>query len=84
MLERIEIPFWHEAHIPDRRQRYGSADNLAWLVKQTKITPHIPVFDRSNRTYVAIGKAARCAIASTEVCDAARARDIRKAAQAAP
>ena len=34
--------------------------------------------------YVAIGEAARCAIGSTEVCDAARARDIRKAAQAAP
>jgi hypothetical protein len=27
---------------------YGSAESLAWLVKQ-KITPHIPVFDKSNR-----------------------------------
>lgn len=31
-----------------------------------------------------VGKAAPCAIRSTEVCDAAMARNIRKAAQAAP
>ena len=29
---------------------YGSAANLAWLVKQRGIAPHIPVFDKSNRT----------------------------------
>ena len=29
---------------------YGSADNLAWLVKKKGIAPHIPVFDKSNRT----------------------------------
>jgi hypothetical protein len=29
---------------------YGSADSLAWLVKQKGITPLIPVFDKSNRT----------------------------------
>jgi transposase len=29
---------------------YGSAHNLAWLVKQRKIEPHIPVFDKSQRT----------------------------------
>jgi hypothetical protein len=29
---------------------YGSAESLAWLVKQKRITPHIPVFDHSNRT----------------------------------
>ena len=29
---------------------YGSADNLAWLVKERKIAPHIPVFDKSQRT----------------------------------
>jgi hypothetical protein len=29
---------------------YGSADNLAWLVKQRKIEPHIPVIDKSQRT----------------------------------
>ena len=29
---------------------YGSAENLAWLVKEKKIAPHIPAFDKSNRT----------------------------------
>ena len=29
---------------------YGSAANLAWLVKQRGIAPHIPVFDKSGRT----------------------------------
>jgi hypothetical protein len=29
---------------------YGSADSLAWLVKKKEIAPHIPVFDKSNRT----------------------------------
>ena len=29
---------------------YGSAPNLAWLVNDKEITPHIPVFDKSNRT----------------------------------
>ncbi len=29
---------------------YGSAENLACLVKQRGIAPHIPVFDKSNRT----------------------------------
>jgi transposase len=29
---------------------YGSADNLAWLVKERQIEPHIPVIDKSQRT----------------------------------
>jgi hypothetical protein len=29
---------------------YGSAENLAFLVKQRGIAPHIPVFDKSGRT----------------------------------
>jgi transposase len=29
---------------------YGSAQNLAWLVKERGIAPHIPVFDKSVRT----------------------------------
>ena len=28
---------------------YGSAENLAWLVDEQKIEPHIPVFDKSTR-----------------------------------
>ena len=29
---------------------YGSAHHLAWLVKERKIEPHIPVLDKSQRT----------------------------------
>src|SRR5262252_419485 len=29
---------------------YGSAENLAWLVHERGIEPHIPVFDHSQRT----------------------------------
>jgi hypothetical protein len=29
---------------------YGSAENLAWLVHERDIEPHIPVFDKSQRT----------------------------------
>jgi hypothetical protein len=29
---------------------YGSAENLAWLVHERGIEPHIPVFDNSQRT----------------------------------
>jgi transposase len=29
---------------------YGSAANLAWLVRERQIAPHIPVFDKSQRT----------------------------------
>jgi hypothetical protein len=29
---------------------YGSAANLAWLVKERQIEPHIPVLDKSSRT----------------------------------
>ncbi len=32
------------------RSAYGSEANLAWLVKEREIAPHIPVFDKSNRT----------------------------------
>jgi transposase len=50
MIERTETnlglkPEWLVADTA-----YGSAPNLAWLVKDKKITPHIPVFDKSNRT----------------------------------
>lgn len=29
---------------------YGAADTLSWLVHEHGIEPHIPVFDKSNRT----------------------------------
>ncbi|MBM6583172.1 hypothetical protein ILT44_23500 [Microvirga sp. BT689] len=38
---------------PGRRvadRAYGSIDNLAWLVKEKQIAPHIPVVDKADRT----------------------------------
>jgi hypothetical protein len=29
---------------------YGSAEMLAWLIDEREIEPHIPVFDKSNRS----------------------------------
>ena len=50
MIDRTQERFglW-----PGRRAAdagYGSAENLAWLVHERGIEPHIPVFDKSQRT----------------------------------
>jgi len=50
MLERTEERFGLKPNYLVADTAYGSADNLAWLVKQKQITPHIPVFDHSART----------------------------------
>ena len=50
MLERTEERFGLKPDYLVADTAYGSADNLAWLVKQKQITPHIPVFDHSART----------------------------------
>jgi transposase len=50
MLERTETRFGMKPAFLTADSAYGSAESLAWLVKQQKITPHIPVFDKSNRT----------------------------------
>jgi len=50
MLERTETRFDMKPAFLTADSAYGSAESLAWLVKQKKITPHIPVFDKSNRT----------------------------------
>ena len=50
MLERTEERFGLKPDYLVADTAYGSADNLAWLVKQKQITPHIPVFDKSART----------------------------------
>jgi transposase len=49
MIERTQARFglWPERLAADAG--YGDAANLAWLVEQKGITPHIPVFDRSAR-----------------------------------
>jgi len=50
MIERTEERFdlWPERLAADAG--YGSAENLAWLVHERGIEPHIPVFDKSART----------------------------------
>ena len=50
MLERTEERFGLKPDYLVADTAYGSAENLAWLVKQKQITPHIPVFDKSART----------------------------------
>ena len=50
MLERTEERFGLKPGYLVADTAYGSAKNLAWLVKQKQITPHIPVFDKSTRT----------------------------------
>ena len=50
MLERTETRFGMKPASLTADSAYGSAGSLAWLVKEKDITPHIPVFDKSNRT----------------------------------
>jgi transposase len=50
MLERTETRFGMKPAFLAADSAYGSADSLAWLVKKKEIAPHIPVFDKSNRT----------------------------------
>ena len=50
MLERTEDRFGLKPDYLTADSAYGSAESLVWLVKQKKITPHIPVFDKSTRT----------------------------------
>jgi transposase len=50
MLERTEDRFGLKPDYLTADSAYGSAESLAWLIKQKKITPHIPVFDKSTRT----------------------------------
>jgi transposase len=50
MLERTETRFGVKPDSLAADSAYGSAESLAWLVKQKEITPLIPVFDKSNRT----------------------------------
>ncbi|MBV9913293.1 MAG: IS1182 family transposase [Sinobacteraceae bacterium] len=50
MIDRTQQCFglWPERLTADAA--YGSAENLAWLVHERSIEPHIPVFDKSQRT----------------------------------
>ena len=50
MIDRTKERFglWPQRLAADAA--YGSAENLAWLVHERGIEPHIPVFDNSRRT----------------------------------
>jgi hypothetical protein len=50
ILERTETRFGMRPAFLTADSTYGSADSLAWLVKEKDIAAHIPVFDKSNRT----------------------------------
>src|ERR1700732_2974160 len=50
MLERTEDRFGLKPDYLTADSACGSAESLAWLGQQKKITPHIPVFDKSTRT----------------------------------
>ena len=50
MLDRTAERFGLKPRSLAADSAYGSAANLAWLVKQRGIEPHIPVFDKSGRT----------------------------------
>jgi hypothetical protein len=57
MLERTEDRFGLKPDYLTADGAYGSAESLAWFVKQKKITPHIPVFDKSTRMDGAFSRA---------------------------
>jgi hypothetical protein len=42
--------FDHHPRASRRRHRYGSAEMLDWLVNEQGIEPHVPMFDKSQRT----------------------------------
>ena len=50
MLDRTAERFGLKPQSLAADSAYGSAENLAFLVKQRGIAPYIPVFDKSNRT----------------------------------
>ena len=50
MLDRTAQRFGLKPQRLAADSAYGSAPNLAWLVKERQIEPHFPVFDKSNRT----------------------------------
>ncbi len=50
MLDRVEERWGLKPEWIAADSAYGSAANLAWLVKEKQIAPHIPVFGKSQRT----------------------------------
>ncbi len=50
MLDRVEERFDMKPQRLIGDMAYGAADVLGWLVEQKQIAPHIPVWDKSQRT----------------------------------
>jgi transposase len=49
MIERTQERFDIKPEYLAADTAYGSAETLNWIVNEKKITPHIPVIDKSNR-----------------------------------
>ena len=49
MLERVEERFGLKPERLIGDTAYGTAPMLGWLVEQTQIEPHVPVWDKSER-----------------------------------
>ena len=50
MLDRTEARFGLKPQRLSADSAYGSAEILAWMVEEKAITPHVPVWDKSERT----------------------------------
>jgi transposase len=50
MIDRVEDQFGMKPKRLVGDTNYGSADILAWLVNEKNIAPHVPVWDKSDRT----------------------------------
>lgn len=50
MIDRVENQFGMKPKRLVGDTNYGTADILAWLVNEKNIAPHVPVWDKSDRT----------------------------------
>jgi transposase len=56
MIKRVEQTFAMKPHRLVGDTSYGSAAMLGWLIEQKQITPHVPVFDKSERSDGTFGR----------------------------
>ena len=83
MIERVEQAFAMKPHRLVGDTSYGSAAMLGWLIEQKQITPHVPVFDKSERSDGTFGRASftfdkeqnRCTCPAGKFLHPARRRD---------
>ena len=50
MLDRTEACFGLKPQRLSADSAYGSAEILAWMVEEKNIAPHVPVWDKGERT----------------------------------